>query len=252
MPLTPERVAKALLDPKLGKARRLQAVQDLVAYAKLLQGTDADVVLAARDRLAERLGVGERPGRFPKDLYPLKFTKDLAHRVPNTDAVDPNKLAKAIGKLARRPRERANLADALAEYYRTINNLDPFDPVTRGDQAIDPRVADVELPVHDKAIAHLLDLVGDVGALTDALDGAGLFARHDTPPDPDDLGASRDWARTVGVDLTEADAKRWAKVYEVYRDGKIDKKERLTPPNWPKCKPRCVRRSPAVAPTSTH
>ncbi|MFG1794407.1 hypothetical protein [Nocardia sp. NPDC049149] len=228
-PMTPQRVAEALIDPKLGKARRLQAVEDMVAYAKLLQGTDAEKVLAARDRLAARLGVGERPGRFPKDLYPLKFTSDLAHRVPNTNAIDPKKLAQAIGKLARRPRERENLADALAEYYRTINELDPFDAVTRGDKAVDPRVVDIEFPVHDKAIDHLLEVVGDVDALTDALDGEGLLAAHDRDPDPDDRGASRDWARTVGVDLTDADATRWAKVYEVYRDGKIDKKERLTP-----------------------
>ncbi|RJO72084.1 hypothetical protein D5S18_23175 [Nocardia panacis] len=226
--LTPQRVGASLADPDLPRARRLQAIEDLVRYAKLLRGTDSAVVFAARDQLAERLGVGERPGRFPKDLLPKKFTPDLKHRIPDTNGFDPAKLAKAVGKLARRPHEAVNLADALGEFYRTINELDPFDRVRLGADAADPRVVDGEFPVHEKAVDHLLSLVGDVQELTAAMENGSLFTWN--LPDPAaPVEPNRDWARTVGVDLTGADAKRFAKVYEIYRDGKIDQKERLTP-----------------------
>ncbi|MGV9616852.1 alpha/beta hydrolase, partial [Nocardia xishanensis] len=244
--LTPERLAQAFVLDKIGSARRHQAVEDLGAYAKLMRGIDADVVDGARDRLAERLGVGRRRGRFPRDLFPRNYKNDEKKYRPDRTGTDPKRLNKAIAKLARKPAERENLIDALAEYYRTVNRLDPFDPVSRGADAADPRLADVEFPVHDKAVAHLLDMVGDLESLADALrgarvlDGFGMLGANNSAPDPRPTPNS-DFTRTVGVDQPDpiqptdtdeekaAKAKRFEKVYEIYRDGKIDQKERLTP-----------------------
>ncbi|MCP2289333.1 alpha/beta hydrolase [Nocardia amikacinitolerans] len=244
--LTPERLAKAFVLDKIGSARRHQAVEDLVEYAALMRGIDADVVDAARDRLADRLGVGRRRGRFPRDLFPRNYNNDEKKYRPDRTGTDPKRLNKAIAKLARRPAERENLIDALAEYYRTINRLDPFDPVSRGADAVDPRLADVEFPVHPKAVAHLLNMIGDLESLADALrgarvlDGFGMLGANNSAPDPRPT-PNPDFTRTVGVDLPEpiqptdtdaekaAKAKRFEKVYEIYRDGKIDQKERLTP-----------------------
>ncbi|MEV0033987.1 hypothetical protein, partial [Nocardia sp. NPDC050793] len=244
--LTPERLAQAFVLDKIGSARRHQAVEDLVAYAKLMRGIDSDVVDAARDRLAQRLGVGSRRGRFPRDLFPRNYKNDEKKYRPDRTGTDPKRLNKAIAKLARKPAERENLIDALAEYYRTINRLDPFDPVSRGADAVDPRLADVEFPVHDKAVAHLLDMVGDLESLAEALrgarvlDGFGMLGANNSAPDPRPT-PNPDFTRTVGVDVPDqiqptdtdeektAKAKRFEKVYEIYRDGKIDQKERLTP-----------------------
>ncbi|WP_253798665.1 hypothetical protein [Nocardia amikacinitolerans] len=244
--LTPERLAKAFVLDKIGSARGHQAVEDLIEYAALMRGIDADVVDAARDRLADRLGIGRRRGRFPRDLFPRNYNNDEKKYRPDRTGTDPKRLNKAIAKLARRPAERENLIDALAEYYRTINRLDPFDPVSRGADAVDPRLADVEFPVHPKAVAHLLDMIGDLESLAEALrsarvlDGFGMLGANNSAPDPRPT-PNPDFTRTVGVDLPEpiqptdtdaekaAKAKRFEKVYEIYRDGKIDQKERLTP-----------------------
>ncbi|MEV0034052.1 hypothetical protein AB0H50_34020, partial [Nocardia sp. NPDC050793] len=226
--MTPEAMARALVDPDLGSARRYQAVQDLIEYWKVARADDKAVADAARDRLAEQLGVGRRKGRFPKDLLSRNYKNDEDKYRPDTSTLDAKRLNRAIRHLMRRPSERENLVGALAEFYRTINGLDRYDPVTRGDGAVDPRVGDTEFPVHERAVQHLLDVVDDVDTLIDVLGRVGDFG-------PDEISASghaapsRDWALTVGVDLTDADAKRWAKVYEVFRDGRLDQKERLTP-----------------------
>ncbi|MEV0252272.1 deaminase domain-containing protein [Nocardia sp. NPDC050712] len=298
--LTPQRLAEAFADPAVRNGLRAQQVEALVTYTDLVRGIDSDAVDAARDRLARRLGIE------PEDLFPYKQTGDdnrLARRLgitpeelasyryvdehlqylPDPEAIDPKKLWAAIANMVNRPGERAELIAALTEFAETLARLDMFDPVQHGTDALDPRVAGKEFPVHERAVDYLRNLIGDVRQLTD------LFMQHGLPalPDPNSERPrpSSDFNRIMGVDTTpvgrvdtEADTKanadaiakavaeaeaepganaesvaaarklaeaglaadaqaeisaknnaRWAAVYEVYRDGKLEQDERLSP-----------------------
>uniref|UniRef100_UPI00245898F2 hypothetical protein n=1 Tax=Nocardia gipuzkoensis TaxID=2749991 RepID=UPI00245898F2 len=205
--MTPRRLAETIADTDTRNALRQQRAEALVEYAKLLRGMDPDAIDAANDRLVRRLDA-----------------------LPGTVRITGiAQLGEVIANLSQRPNLHPNLVDALTDYADALAAVDVFDPDTHGDRAIDPRVSDIEFPVHDKAVRHLLDVIGDVAHLTEAPARLGMLDGDTGIPPGPDRGASRDFARLVGVDLTDAGPERWAEVYEVYRDGKLDQHERLTP-----------------------
>ncbi|WP_280300188.1 hypothetical protein [Nocardia abscessus] len=205
--MTPRRLAETIADPDTRNALRQQRAEALVKYAKLLRGIDPDAIDAADDRLVRRLDA-----------------------LPGTVRITGiAQLGEVIANLSQRPNLHPNLVDALTDYADALARVDVFDPDAHGDRAIDPRVSDIEFPVHDKAVRHLLDVIGDVTHLTEAPARLGMLDGDTGIPPGPDRGASRDFARLVGVDLTDAGPERWAEVYEVYRDGKLDQNERLTP-----------------------
>ncbi|WP_214516799.1 hypothetical protein [Nocardia salmonicida] len=210
--MTPRRLAEEFADQRVRNPRRQQQAEALTDYVKLLRGIDAEAIDAANNRLVRRL--------------------DALWRTPGSDlpaVTGIGQLGDVVAALVHREGIRGELVDALTDYAAALAEADRFDPRAHGDRAVDPRVADTEFPVHDKAVRHLLDLVGDLSELLDQPANLGLLDGHtDIAPGPD-RGPSRDFARTLGVDLTDADAQRWADVYEIYRDGKVDQDERLTP-----------------------
>ncbi|WP_433205075.1 ADP-ribosyltransferase [Nocardia sp. CA-107356] len=233
--LTPKRLAAVIADPYTKKALHRQQVESLVDYAKKLRGLDAAAVDAARDQLARGLGLE------PEDLYPKKYFKDEQagelRYLPDEAGTDPKKLRGAIKDMLARTGDPAAIAELFMEYAEALDRIDPFTDGLRLDRTRDPRSADGELPVHDVgAPAHLRAFAGDGRLLADLL-GAG-------DPVTGVPAVGKDWARVLGVELpevdhanvgpasdeqTKADAQRWVKVYEVYRDGKIEKRERPTP-----------------------
>ncbi|NNH71857.1 hypothetical protein HLB23_18665 [Nocardia uniformis] len=238
--LTPRAIADGLTDASQRKALRIQQIQDIAAYAKQLRGVDAAAVDAARDRLARQLGVK------PEDLFPDKYVKNEAGRLvfePDPSGLDAAKLRKLIFDLEQDGDPRL-LRNALAEYAAALMAVDPYSEVPRGDRAADPRNADAEAPVHDTdALSGLRDIVADATPSRDPLDFpravADAVARaqarngDEASPgagDPTTRPQSgADWARLVGVDLAATDNETFRKVYEAYRDGRIDKHEGLSP-----------------------
>ncbi|WP_067543830.1 hypothetical protein [Nocardia crassostreae] len=200
--LTPELLAGNLTDPETPRPRRRQQIKDLLDYAKLIRGVDADDATAALDRLNTALGM---------DLAANRATANL---------------------LADPPPE---VVAALTEFARTLGDLDPYTDRLRFDPATDPRAVDGEVAMHDPAAPDLL---------RDAWDRDGMVGepRSDDPSD-----APTVWARLLGIDLTPPNAAeiaaaggdfaaaeqaywaRVAEVYDLYRDGRLDQHERLTP-----------------------
>ncbi|MEC3955053.1 hypothetical protein VMT65_18575 [Nocardia sp. CDC153] len=206
--LSPRRMAEALADPGLRNVRRLQAVQDLVEYAAGVRGVDEAAALAARDRLAERLGVR------PESLFSDKYDKKADRFGPDPKSIESAALLRAINDMMHRSAERPELLAALTEYADSLSAIDPYHHEMRFDPASDPRVAEGELPIHDPDAAALLrtfnhELIGEAPR-SDQLSHAGEV-----------------WARLQGLELGD-DPKRLAKAYEAYRDGKIEKFERPT------------------------
>ncbi|WP_157163330.1 DUF6782 family putative metallopeptidase [Nocardia aobensis] len=214
---TPERVADSIADRGTRNALRKQQVEQLVKYYDKLasylkgRGEDPAHLVEARDNLVRALG-GE-----PKDVFPKKYSKELDYQ-RNPQGIDPGELTSLIRGRLRDP----GTAAALADFVRTLADTDPFTNGLRFDPGTDPRVFDGEVPMHDpEALTHLREVIGD---------GQRLFGA----PDPDQPVASgsrpnRDWARLLGHDLTDATPEQYVRAYEAYRDGKIEKHERLTP-----------------------
>ncbi|WP_199857085.1 hypothetical protein, partial [Nocardia suismassiliense] len=235
--LTPQRLAEGLTDNDFRNALRAQQVADLVAYAKQLRDLDPAAFVAARDQLAQRLGVD------PSELFPPKYTKNEAGRLVHgldSNSLDPKKLRKLLARMERDGKQEL-LTEALTEYAAALIRSDPYSDVPRGDLSADPRVTG-EPPVHDPDAIHALrDIIRDALSSGDPLDFGQTLADHPRRPDGDgawdrdsDPASSRpdpnrDWARLVGVDLAGADDATFRKVYEAYRDGKIEKHEGLSP-----------------------
>lgn len=253
--LTPESLVDRLADTGQRRALRAQQFGDLAEYAERLREVDADAVTAARDRLAQRL--------VPEELGRKMATRKAADRAgvdrriaallppgyvdgPNGDRVfavnpsglDPKKLYQVIRRLERAGRGEL-VREALAEYANTLFDIDPYTEVPRGDRTADPRITDGRFPMHDRdAMGGLRDLIAEAVRAV----GAGDFARavadaanrpdsHAIPDDDPDRRptADRDWARLVGVDLTGADDATFVRIYEAYRDGRIENHEGLAP-----------------------
>ncbi|PPJ34046.1 hypothetical protein C5E41_00005, partial [Nocardia nova] len=214
---TPERVAESIADRGTRNALRQQQVEQLVKYYEKLasylkgRGEDPAHLVEARDDLVRALG-GE-----PEDVFPKKYSKELDYQ-RNPQGIDPGELTSLIRGRLRDPGTGA----ALTDFIRTLADTDPFTTGLRFDPATDPRVFDGEVPMHDpESLTHLREIIGD---------GQRLFGT----PDPDRPVASgsrpnRDWARLLGHDLTDATPEQYVRAYEAYRDGKIEKHERLTP-----------------------
>ncbi|RDI64527.1 WXG100-like domain-containing protein [Nocardia pseudobrasiliensis] len=229
--LTPRALAEEIADRSNRNALRRQQLEHLVDYAKQLRGVDSAAADAAANRLAERLGTDR------EDLSPGKSRRNprtgqpTLRMEPDLKKLDPDKLHRALTKLMKR--DPAAAVDALAEYSRALGEIDPFTEGLRRDARSDPRVADGEVPMHDSgALDHLRRVVGDPRLFAEPRSGreiATVEEPRNTPEGKDKPVANSDWARVLGVDITDASVERAAKVYEVYRDGKIDKHERLTP-----------------------
>ncbi|MGX1810167.1 WXG100-like domain-containing protein, partial [Nocardia sp. NPDC055321] len=209
--LTARNLAEAMADPDVRAVRRLQAIEDLLNYAKVLRdGTDSAAVLAARDELARRLGVQ------PEDLYASKHVKDpvsgeiVGYR-PDPKSVKPASLLRAINDLLYRSGDRPELLAALADYIDTLGRLDPYREAMRYDPATDPRAADGELPIHDR----------DAPALLRALMSESIGE----PPISDNPSqAASVWSRLLGVDLSDD-----AAVVDIYTKRMVDLHELLSP-----------------------
>ncbi|WP_280432695.1 hypothetical protein [Nocardia brasiliensis] len=235
--LSPQRLADALTDSSFRNALRAQQVADLVAYAKQLRDLDPAAFVAARDQLAKRLGVE------PSELFPPKYRKNDAGRLVHgldSNSLDPKKLRKLFAQLERDGKQDL-LKNALTEYAGALIRVDPYSDVPRGDLSADPRVTG-EPPIHDPEAIHALrDIIREAMQSGDPLDFGQTVADHpgrqdgdgtwnrDSDNSSDRPDPNRDWARLVGVDLADADDATFRKVYEAYRDGKIEKHEGLNP-----------------------
>ncbi|WP_189595257.1 hypothetical protein, partial [Nocardia cerradoensis] len=69
----------------------------------------------------------------------------------------------------------AELVDALTDYLSALADIDIFDLAVHGDRAVDPRVGRAEIPVHHRAVRHLVDLIADLRHLADAPERMGLL-----------------------------------------------------------------------------
>ncbi|MGW5385210.1 WXG100-like domain-containing protein, partial [Nocardia sp. NPDC003963] len=253
--LTHRSAVDGLTDRSRRRARRAQQFADLTDYAKRLREIDAAAVDAARDRLAERLVTDdiarkmateratERAGveRRVAALLPPGYVDGPGGR--RLFAVDPGGLdSKKLFRLIRtleRDGQGELVRRALDEYLNTLFGIDPYTEVPRGDHTADPRIADGRFPMHDRdAMGGLRALIADAVRALGAADFARAVAEAAARPDShlvpdDDPGrrptANRDWARLVGVDLTDADDATFVKVYEAYRDGRIENHEGLSP-----------------------
>ncbi|MFD3744515.1 hypothetical protein [Nocardia sp. NPDC058633] len=194
--LTPEVIARGLADPATRVELHRQRSTNLTEYAKLLRALDPTAVDAARDALAPHLGL-------PRGGLPL----------------DAAALAEALSNRAARGR-LDDLTGPLADYVRALAEVDPYAENLVYNPEADPRAIGDDPPVHDR---DALDFLREVGA-------DDLSDRSPLPAAPEDAvpGPSRDHARLLGVDLTDADDPRVAQVYQWFRDGRIDKHERLT------------------------
>ncbi|MFD7841582.1 hypothetical protein ACFV4K_01400 [Nocardia sp. NPDC059764] len=207
--LSPEKLAAAMADPNVRKVRRLQAVDDLIKYAKVLRDNiDEKAVLAARKELASRLDVE------PDDLSPRKpKTKDGEVIGFTTDSknTDKHALLDAIHNLLRDSADRPELLAALLEYSSVLGDLDPFRHNLRYDPLTDPRAVDGELPIHD----------GDAPAALRAFmnDSIGEPPLSDNPS-----AAATVWSRLLGVHMN--DFARTVKIYTEQLGGLHD---RVTP-----------------------
>ncbi|WP_227984303.1 hypothetical protein [Nocardia spumae] len=212
---TPEQVGERIADPRTRGALRKQQVEMLVTYYDKLsgylkgRGEDRGRLVGARDDLVRALG-GD-----PSDVHPSKYSKELEH-TPDPLGIDPGALASLIHDRA----GNRGLRDAVTDFVRALSDTDPFTNGLRFDPATDPRVFEGDVPMHDpEALQHLRAVVGDGRRLFDA-------------PDPDEQvppgsRPNRDWARLLGHDLTAATPEQYVRAYEAYRDGKIEKHERL-------------------------
>ncbi|WP_280305178.1 YwqJ-related putative deaminase [Nocardia neocaledoniensis] len=194
--LSPEVIANGLADPATRVELHRQRSANLTEYAKLLHALNPVAVHAALDALAPHLGL-------PRGGLSL----------------DAAALAEAVSNRAARG-ALDDLTGPLTDYVRALAKIDPYADNLVYDPEADPRAIGDDPPVHP---GDSLDFLREVGA-------DDLSDRSPLAPAPEDAvpGPSRDHARLLGVDLTDADDRRVAQVYEWFRDGRIDKHERLT------------------------
>ncbi|MFD4428487.1 hypothetical protein [Nocardia sp. NPDC058497] len=194
--LSPQLVADRLADPATRVELHRQRAKDLTEYAKLLRALDPTAVDDARDALAPHLGLAR--GGLPLDAAAL--AEALSNRAARGDLDD--------------------LTGPLADYVRALAKIDPYAEDLVYNPDTDPRAIGDDPPVHPR---DALDFLREVGA-------DDLADRSPLPAVPADAvpGPSRDHARLLGADLTDADDEKIAKVYDWFRDGRIDKHERLT------------------------
>ncbi|WP_280499126.1 toxin glutamine deamidase domain-containing protein [Nocardia cyriacigeorgica] len=253
--LTGETMGEALSDTSKRRALRAQQLTDLAGYANQLREVDAAAVDAARNRLAEQLVSDSVARAVTKPKFAERAGVSLQHAalmppgrvdVPGQGrkfAVDPTGMSPAKLATVIRDLEARGHGDqvraALTEYANALLDIDPYAAVARGDYSRDPRVIDGRFPMHDRdSMTALRDIIADAVRARGADDFARALAdaarRFDTGPLPSENPAwrptpNRDWARIVGVDLTDADDATFRKVYEAYRDGRIEKHEGLSP-----------------------
>ncbi|MFC8527917.1 hypothetical protein [Nocardia sp. NPDC057227] len=228
--ITPGLLVDALIEHPSRRALRAQQFEDIAAYAAQLRGIDPAGVDAARDRLAEHLGVA------PAALHPPKYLADERGRLvlgSDESGLDPRKLHRVVRGLDRG--SRALLREAFTGYLDTLLGIDPYLGVLRGDGTPDPRSADGTLPVHDpSAMSGLRDIIAGALRESGAADFAQRVGEAAARPHPGDPDSGRpqpgdDWAKLVGVDVPDEGDAQFRKVYEAYRDGKIDRHEGLDP-----------------------
>lgn len=253
--LTAESLADRLTDTGQRRALRAQQFGDLAEYAKRLREVDSNAVAAARDRLARRLVSEDLARRMATQRAADRAGVDrrIAALLPpgyvdgpdgtrvfavTPSGLDPKKLFQVIRRLER-DGHRELVHEALVEYANALFDIDPYTDVPRGDRTADPRIADGRFPMHDReAMGGLRDLIAEAVRAVGADDFARAVADAANRPDshriPDDdpdqrPHADRDWARLVGVDLTGADDATFVRIYEAYRDGRIENHEGLGP-----------------------
>ncbi|WP_157555876.1 hypothetical protein [Nocardia acidivorans] len=209
--LSPRALAEAMADPAMRQVRRLQAIGDLLDYAKVLRdNVDAATVLAARDRLAHRLGVE------PEDLYSNKHVVDkklgeVVGYAPDPKSTNPNGLLHAVNDLLHRSGLNPELVAALGEYVNTLSDLDPFRRDLHIDPARDPRAADGVVPIHDPAAPALLRALMN--------ESIGEPPISDNPSQ-----AASAWSRLLGVDVNDI-----ARTVELYEERGKSLHDRLSP-----------------------
>ncbi|WP_084161189.1 hypothetical protein [Nocardia sp. BMG51109] len=234
--LTAEAVADRITDPEQRNAVRRQQLQALTDYAALVRRVGQPAVDVARDRFVRRL-LGEdtdltelspeRPEISPKG--PVDW-------LPVEHGLDPKKLFNLVlDQHLRRNTEQVRAA--FEEFAGALLEADPYSHGADGNRVpADPRGADTEAPVHDtEALPGLRDVIADAVGSADprefgraVAEAAARVAAEDgvswNDSDPR-LEPAGDWSRLVGVDVADADPETQAKVYEAYRDGRIDKHE---------------------------
>ncbi|WP_336085378.1 WXG100-like domain-containing protein [Nocardia sp. SSK8] len=244
--LTPRRIAEALADPKQRRALRNQQFEDLLdgqqrdprrtaGYSQQLRNIDEGAVLAAQEALIRALSPGD-----PDALRPLISETDRHGRSkvrPADTGIDPTALRRRVMRMHRLG-QRDQVLDALTTFADALLSLDPYKDVPKGDSSADPRTTG-DPHIYDADAVHALREVTDSARPgADPLDFAALIAENlahaygaDLPVDPNEPRPqpNRDWARLVGVDISTADGATFVKVYEAYRDGKIEKHEGLSP-----------------------
>ncbi|WP_156371328.1 hypothetical protein, partial [Nocardia arizonensis] len=244
--LTPRRLAAALADPNQRRALREQQFEDLLdgprhngkkteGYSRQLELIDSARVRAAQDALIRALSPDN-----PDSLRPKIQKKGPHGRHEYTHAdhgIDPRELRNRIMRLQRRGQHDLVLR-ALTDYADTLLGIDPYSGVPKGDHSADPRTTG-EPHVYDLDAVHgLREVIGEIMPGIDPREFASRVADNaaraygqgePTEPNGPRPRANRDWARLVGVDLSTADDATFRKIYEAYRDGKIEKHEGLSP-----------------------
>ncbi|MBO0855917.1 MAG: hypothetical protein J2P18_19375, partial [Nocardia sp.] len=207
--LTPERVADAVTDSSTRGVLRRQQIDALTDYYNAVRQENSSSAMRARDRLVRALGAE------PERVYPRRPRGGL-RTWPDPTGLDGRNLTALVRERIDDPATR----EAVADFARALGDADPFTDGLRWNPAVDPRVVDGEVPLRDpNVMAHLGRIVGDDNRLLAA-----------DPGDPDTVPAEpdRDWARLLGLDLTDATPRQFIRAYEAYRDGRIDKFERLS------------------------
>ncbi|WP_040804471.1 WXG100-like domain-containing protein [Nocardia concava] len=218
--LTPEGLARAMTDPSVKRALRKQIAGDLLDYAELVrdnvnpkgepEGGRSKAVLEARDRLARRMGVE------PEALYGSKHEVDdvkgeVVGYERDPESLKQSKLLRAVNDILTRSEQDPHLLAALAEYSRTVGEHDPHHNELSFDARNDPRVADGELPIHDRDAPALLHRL-----LSESIGEPPL---SDNPQ-----GAAEVWSRLLAVDISDVD-----RTVKLYREQWPEMHDRLSP-----------------------
>ncbi|WP_370465908.1 hypothetical protein, partial [Nocardia sp. GTS18] len=209
-------------------------------------------------RYADLAGVDHRVAAL---LPPGRVERPGGHRDDDkVFAVDPKGLSgKKLHQLVRMHEQQGNgelVREALTEFAKALRDIDRYalaptdskdvvrsenqsDPRSDGKEIADPRLVRESMPLQGPdSINAMRRVIADALGSVDVADFARAVAEGAGNLDltvPGNVGntnrpsAGRDWARLVGVDLAGADGVTYAKIYEAFRDGKIEKHEGLKP-----------------------